>query len=37
VVHIGVVINRFVLAGSVNKGKSIGRLPESKEAVEEKQ
>jgi hypothetical protein len=27
------VINRFVPAGSVNKAKSTGRLPESEETV----
>jgi hypothetical protein len=31
VVHITDVINRFARAGSVNKGKSTGKLPESEE------
>jgi hypothetical protein len=35
VVYIRDVINRFVQAGSVNKVKSSGRLPQSEQAVED--
>jgi hypothetical protein len=35
VVYIRDVVNRFVQAGSVNKVKSSGRLPQSEQAVED--
>jgi hypothetical protein len=35
VVYIRDVINRFVQAGSVNKVKSSGRLPQSEQAAED--
>jgi hypothetical protein len=35
VAHIKDVINRFVQTGSANKRKSIGRLPECEEVLED--